>query len=181
MMRPSFPRSARSVGLLAFCVLAGPGLRAADSLLSVTFGDQHKDISAADLAQLAAAETDVVDHGKPHHYRGVAAHDVLALVGIPLGEKYRGTALALVVRVRAADGYVVLFSLAEFDPAFREQTILLADHMDGAPLPENAGPLRLVCPGDKRPARSIRQVVSLEVISLSTGERKRIALPKSQP
>ena len=100
---------------------------------------------------------------------------------MPQGEKFRGAALALVVRVRAADGYVVVFSLAEFDPAFREQTILLADHMDGAPLPATAGPLRLVCPGDKRPARSIRQVLSMEVISLATGERKRVALPKSQP
>jgi len=181
MTRSFFSRPWHSLFLLALCALAAPGLRAADSLLSVTFGDQHREVSAADLARLPSAEADVVDHGKPHHYRGVAARDVLALVGMPQGEKFRGAALALVVRVRAADGYTTVFALAEFDPAFREQTILLADQMDGAPLPANAGPLRLVCPGDKRPARSIRQVLSMEVISLATGERKRVALPKSQP
>lgn len=71
------------------------------------------------------------------------------------------------MRVRAADAYVAVFSLAEFDPAFREQAIILADAQDGAPLPAEAGPLRLVCPGDKRPARWVRQVISIEVVSLA--------------
>lgn len=149
-------------------VLACSGLCAAEPRLLVTYEAARRELAAADLAALPAVEVTALDHGQSHRYRGIAVRDVLALVDAPLGEKHRGSAAALAVRVRAADGYVVAFALAEFDAAFREQTILLVETQDGAPLPENAGPLRLVCPGDKRGARWVRQVTSLEVISLAT-------------
>jgi hypothetical protein len=63
----------------------------------------------------------------------------------------------------APDGYRVLFSLTEFDPAFSDRVILLADRRDGQPLDNREGPLRLVVPGDKRHARWIRGVDALEV------------------
>jgi len=44
--------------------------------------------------------------------------------------------------------------------------IILADHRDGKPLDAHEGPLRIVVPGDKRGARWIRGVTSLEVISV---------------
>jgi DMSO/TMAO reductase YedYZ molybdopterin-dependent catalytic subunit len=57
-----------------------------------------------------------------------------------------------------------VFALAEFEDAFNSRTILLVDRQDGQPLPEAIGPLRLVVPGDKRPARWARMVTSLEVV-----------------
>ena len=63
----------------------------------------------------------------------------------------------------APDGYRVLFSLAEFDPAFNQRVILLADQRDGRPLDKREGPLRLVIPGDKRHARWVRGVSDLQV------------------
>jgi DMSO/TMAO reductase YedYZ molybdopterin-dependent catalytic subunit len=61
----------------------------------------------------------------------------------------------------------VVFALAEFDPAFSDRSIILAEQQDGQPLPDNAAPFRVVVPGDSHPARWIRQVKSIEVISLN--------------
>jgi DMSO/TMAO reductase YedYZ molybdopterin-dependent catalytic subunit len=156
-----------SLRLMLLFVSICSGLWAAEPHLVVVYGANRKELVAADLATLPVVETEAVEHGKPHRFRGIAVRDVLALVEAPVWEKGRRSVLTFVVKARAADGYVVIFALAEFDAAFREQTILLADTEDGSPLPESTGPLRFVCPGDKRGARSIRQVTSLEVIALA--------------
>jgi DMSO/TMAO reductase YedYZ molybdopterin-dependent catalytic subunit len=93
--------------------------------------------------------------------------DILGLVGAPSGDSLRGKALALVVRVTGADGYAVVFALAEFDPGFNDRTIILTDEQDSQPLPDNAAPFRVVIPGDTHPARWVRQVKSIEVIPLA--------------
>jgi hypothetical protein len=67
--------------------------------------------------------------------------------------------------VEAADGYRVVFALAEIDPAFATREIILADKRDGKALDAKEGPLRIVAPGDKRPARWVRQVVTLRLIA----------------
>ena len=66
----------------------------------------------------------------------------------------------------APDGYRVLFSLTEFDPAFSDRVILLADRRDGKRLENREGPLRLIVPGDKSHARWIRGVTTLEVVKV---------------
>ena len=152
-MHPSFR-------LAALFVLVCSGLWAAEPKLSVSYGANRKELTATDLAKLPLVEVEALDHGKPYRFRGIAVRDVLATVEAPTWEKARRAAVTFVVRACAADGYVVIFALAEFDPVFREQSILLADRQDGVPLPESDGPLRFVCPGDKRGARSLRQVIS---------------------
>ena len=71
--------------------------------------------------------------------------------------------MALYLLVDAADDYRVVFALPEVDPAFTERMVLLADHRDGQPLAVVEGPLRLVAPDEKRPARWVRQVRSCTV------------------
>lgn len=44
-----------------------------------------------------------------------------------------------------------------------DRVILLADIKDGQPLPPGEGPFRVIVPGEKRPARWVRQVRSLTV------------------
>jgi DMSO/TMAO reductase YedYZ molybdopterin-dependent catalytic subunit len=88
---------------------------------------------------------------------------VLERIDAPLGQRLRGPALRSYVVVRAADGYAVVLSLAEVDPAMRQSTIIVADRADGQPLPADDGPFRLVVEGDTRPARSVRQVTAIEV------------------
>ncbi|MGH7995422.1 MAG: hypothetical protein ACREFX_03620 [Opitutaceae bacterium] len=59
---------------------------------------------------------------------------------------------------------ITLFAVSEFDGAFGNRTILLVDRQAGRPLAPGEGPWRLVCPGDKRPARWARMVIELDVI-----------------
>lgn len=103
-----------------------------------------------------------------HVYEGPLLIDVLKAVGAPTGHELRGPALASVVLASAADGYQVAYGLAEADPGTRSNRIILADRADGAALDTDAGPFQIVVEGDLRPARSIRQVVSLQVRSLAS-------------
>jgi DMSO/TMAO reductase YedYZ molybdopterin-dependent catalytic subunit len=51
--------------------------------------------------------------------------------------------------------------MAEIDPAFEGKQILLADQVNGQPMP--AGEIRLVVPGDRRGGRSVRDVVRIDI------------------
>jgi DMSO/TMAO reductase YedYZ molybdopterin-dependent catalytic subunit len=97
-------------------------------------------------------------------YDGVPLIDILTQAGVPTGEAIRGRELAKYVVVTGADGYRVVFALAELDAAFTDRTVLLADGQNGSMLPDNALPYQLIVPGEKRPARWVRQVVSIEVV-----------------
>jgi DMSO/TMAO reductase YedYZ molybdopterin-dependent catalytic subunit len=68
-----------------------------------------------------------------------------------------------VVLVSARDGYGVAVTLAETDPLFRKDRVLLADEANGAPLPDTQGPYRLVIEGDQRGARLARMVTQIEL------------------
>ena len=106
------------------------------------------------------------DRGLRVEFQGVALRDVLIKAGIPFGDALRGPALARVVIASAPDGYRVAYAIAELDAAFTDQVVLVADRRDGRPLLPDTGPLQIVVPNDKRPARWIRQVKKIEVRQL---------------
>jgi hypothetical protein len=117
-----------------------------------------------EFAQLPRTAVQVRDRdGTVATYAGVLRRDVLALAGVPLGEQLRGDRLAMYVVVEAADGYRVVFALAELDTAFTDRVVLVADRRDDQPLAPTEGPLRLVIPGEKRHARWVRQVIALSI------------------
>jgi hypothetical protein len=120
--------------------------------------------SAAQIAALPHVKLDALDHDKPAQFEGVPLAKLLAAAGIQLGDTLRGARMAEALLAEAADGYKVVFALAEFDPAFATREIILADKRDGKALDAKEGPFRVVVPGDKRPARWIRQVTSLKVV-----------------
>ena len=101
---------------------------------------------------------------KSETYEGVLLEEILIRAGVPHGEQLRGPAMSSYVIAEAEDGYRVIFSLAELDPGILESAVLVADTMDGAPLPGKLGPLRLVAPREKRPARWVRMLKSITVI-----------------
>ncbi|NIG56632.1 molybdopterin-dependent oxidoreductase [Chitinophaga sp. Cy-1792] len=101
--------------------------------------------------------------GKSHVYSGVALYDILQAAGVTFGTALRGENMAKYLLVKSGDGYEVLFSLPEIDPAFNDKTILLAMESDGQPLPSGKGPYRLVVPGEKRPARWVWEVTTLTI------------------
>ena len=117
----------------------------------------------AALAALPPAKVTAAAHDeKPAVWSGVALADVLRHAGA-LDKPLRGKGLALFVRVTATDHYQAVFALAELDPSIGGRTVLLADARDGQPLAGD-GPFRLVVPEDKRAARWVRGIVSVEVV-----------------
>jgi hypothetical protein len=156
-MRSRFLRSICSV--LFFCL----GL-SAQSLQVVDAEGHSTTLTAAQLAKAPRVTVNVRDHDTPATFEGVAVATVLSSAGIQLGDKLRGPRLTEALLAEASDGYQVVFALAELDPAFATREIILADTRDGKPLDAKGGPFRIVAPGDKRPARWIRQVTVLKVI-----------------
>ncbi|HTW87106.1 MAG TPA: molybdopterin-dependent oxidoreductase [Candidatus Binataceae bacterium] len=104
------------------------------------------------------------ERGEAAKYEGVPIVELLQRAGAPLGKELRGPNMKLYVVAKAADGYQVVFALPEFDPGFTDRVILLADRRDGHALSPREGPFRVVVPGEKRHARWIREVSTLEVL-----------------
>ena len=126
------------------------------------------DITASMLERLQRVEVSASMHGaKPVRYSGATLQSLLhARFNAASGERLRGPWMAACVRATAADGYQVVFTLAELDPAFGNLQVLVADRQDDQPLAPEDGPLRLVVPSDQRGARSLRQLVRLEIVEL---------------
>ena len=117
-----------------------------------------------DMAIFRRVSTEMTDRdGKVHRYAGIAVSDILQKAGLAMGKQLHGENLAQYMLAKAGDGYTVAFSLAELDSSFAEKTIILADEVDGAPLPNGKGPFRIIVPGEKKPARSLWEVRTLIV------------------
>ncbi len=159
-------------GLIVSAAEVGPAAQAQQSAADVVLRVEGlvaspRTLTAAQLAALPHHEQRTTDkEGQPHLYRGVALRDVLHLAGAPEGKAIHGPVLAQAVLATAADGYQVVFALPEIDADFSPQTILLADHRDGQPLPAHDGPYQLVVPFEKKPARWVRQLASLRVVKV---------------
>lgn len=121
-------------------------------------------LSTTELAALPRAAVETNNDGIAVRYEGVWLHDVLKHAGVPAGEELRGPAMTGYVLVTAQDGYQVLFSVAELDPAFAGNTVLLADTANGKPLTGMEAPFRLVAPKERRGARAARAVARIEVV-----------------
>jgi hypothetical protein len=119
-----------------------------------------------DLAKMHRASVHTKSNGMETVYEGVWLHEVLKKAGVPQGSELRGKALTSYVLAEAQDGYQVVFSLAELDPSFIDNEILLADTANGKPLFGAQGRFRLVASKDKPGARSIRMLTKLEVVQL---------------
>lgn len=148
-------------GLLLFSL----GLRA-QSIQLVDVEGHSTTLTAAQLAKTPRVTVNVRDHDTPAVFEGVPLATVLSSAGIQLGDKLRGPRLTEALLVEASDGYKVVFALAELDPAFATREIILADTRDGKPLDTKEGPFRIVAPGDKRPARWVRQVTALRILAV---------------
>jgi len=121
--------------------------------------------TATDLAQLPRTTLTVSDRdGTRIAYEGVLLREILQRAGVPQGEQLRGSNLARYLVVEGADGYEVVFGLPEFDPAFGNRVILLADRRDGHALTADEAPLRLVIPDDRRRARWVRKITRMRVV-----------------
>lgn len=106
------------------------------------------------------------EDGRVVIFEGVLVGEILRRAGAPLGAELRGNALTTYVMASARDGYQVVFSLAELDPALTGSSVVLADTIDGKPLLDSQGPLRIVVPKDARPSRGVRMLERLDVVAV---------------
>ena len=125
-------------------------------------------IDASELHKLPRVEartTDPHDQGKEITYSGTPLVEVLKAGGLLLDSGMAGIreTVTMTVLVEATDGYRAVFSLAELDPELIDRVVLLADTKDGQPLPPREWPFRIIVPGEKRPARWVRQVKAVTV------------------
>jgi DMSO/TMAO reductase YedYZ molybdopterin-dependent catalytic subunit len=125
---------------------------------------QELKLTGADLSKMNQVTVNLKDRdGKEHPYTGVPVLDILNKAGVTTGKQLRGENLTKYVMVKCADGYEVLYSLAELDTAFTGKITILATESEGKPLPAGKGPFRLVIPGEGKPARSCFQVVEFVI------------------
>ena len=123
-------------------------------------------LTAESLAQMPRATATVSSGGIDTQYEGVWLHEILKKAGLPGGEALRGKMLTTYVLAEAQDGYQVVFSLGELDPALGDTPILVADRANGRPLFGENGAFRIVVPRDMRGARSVRMLVKIEVVQV---------------
>lgn len=123
------------------------------------------DLKLADLGQYPQTAVIRKDKdGKEHTYSGVMLSAILQKAGVTLGKELRGKNLTKYIVVEASDGYRVVFALAELDKDFTDRAIILADLVDGGPLPPADGPFRIIIQDEKKPARCIKQVTAIKVV-----------------
>jgi hypothetical protein len=135
------------------------------SQVTVVVDGTPNTIAARVLQKLPRDTTTMVFHEQPPmRYEGVSLAAVLHEAGVRT-DSLRGEALATRLVIEASDGYRIVITLADLDPSLGARRMILADRVGGQPLPADEGPWRLIIPGDQRPARSARQVVTIRVLS----------------
>jgi DMSO/TMAO reductase YedYZ molybdopterin-dependent catalytic subunit len=123
-------------------------------------------LSPGDIKAMPRTTVTVTAEGRDEKYEGVLVGEILKRAGAPLGRDLTGAAVASYIVASAKDGYRAVFSLAEVDPEFTANDIIVADTADGKPLFDYQGPLRIVAPNDKRGARSVRMLQKIDVVRL---------------
>ena len=151
--------------LILACLTQPAAAQAGDSLLREA-PDGRRVLHAAEWAGLPQNTMRVQFHEQPPQtYSGVSLPTLFRLIGVRT-DSLRGKNLSLRVIIEAADGYLVVLSLADLDPTLGGRQVLLADRVDGHPLPAKEAPFRLLIAGDQRPSRWARQIVAVRVRAL---------------
>lgn len=101
---------------------------------------------------LGAVEIDWTHRDQTHRYRGVPLSAVAST---------RVATRSGAITVHARDGYHATFSAYELDPEVGPTRAYLVWRVDGAALPAEEGPFRLVVPTDRSGARSVRELIVL--------------------
>jgi hypothetical protein len=132
-----------------------------------TYEGKTLTLSPSELAALPHKTVAVFNaHTKAQEqYAGVPLADLLAKVGVPSGEDVRGKLFLLGIVASGTDGYGVLYSLAEVDPAIHTGEVIVADTLDGQKLSKD-GAFKLVSSEERRPARWVRNLTSISVVKV---------------
>jgi hypothetical protein len=143
---------------------AGQTVDAATAPVKISFSDKSAEWTVSKIAELPHQTITVHNAhiNADQTFSGVPLIQLLTPLGVP--EKPKGKDFKLYVLVEGRDGYKVVFAIGEIAPDVHDGTVLLADTVDGKPIAEN-GPIQLVCTGEKRPARWVRNVAAIRVLA----------------
>jgi hypothetical protein len=132
--------------------------------LKITFGDKSAVWTSPSLAALPHTTITVYnEHAKANQtFSGVPLADLLTPLGVP--SKPRGKDFRLYIVAEGSDGYQVVYSIGEVTPDVHDGTVLVADTVDGKSLGNN-GLFQLVATGEKRPARWVRNLVGIRLMT----------------
>jgi hypothetical protein len=124
-------------------------------------------LDSSNLERMKHVEVKAISHQDHHEhsFSGVPLSVIISQSGAIPDNQLRGKYLSKYILVTGADGYKAVIAIPETDPAFTDNTIILADREDGKILDKNTGSFQIIVPGDKRPARCVRQVVAIDILS----------------
>ena len=163
------PRKLLALVLLQVAFL--PGIAAAQVILKL-HGDlvtstnyspqQFAQLPHTDIAYQRRIEAAGAPEVSKVSYRGVLLKDLLARAG--MDDRQRRDFRRAVVIVRAADGYVAIFTWGELFNTDVGKHVLVVREIDGRPLPQSEGALALRSFSDHRPGpRHVRLMTEIEV------------------
>jgi hypothetical protein len=132
-----------------------------------TYEGKTLTVTPEELAALPHKSVSVFNaHSKTNETcSGVPLADLLSKAGVPLGEAVRGKLFMVGVVAAGTDGYGVLYSLAEVDPAIHTGDVIVADTVDGKKLDKD-GAFKMVSSEERRPARWVRNLTSISVVKV---------------
>lgn len=137
---------------------------------SLTLVYQAKTLSLSQSEFAALPHTTVTvfnGHSKKNEtYSGVPLNALLAKLGVPQGEAVRKELFMTGVIAEGTDGYKALYSIAEVDPTIHTGQILVADTLDGKPIGAD-GAFKMISTEEKRPARWVRNLDKISVITVT--------------
>lgn len=138
-------------------------------VLRISASPYHEDMMLTRPELKALPQTTVKVHNArsktDETYTGVRVADLLAKMNAPLGQKLHGLALSAFLVATGSDGYAAVLALAEADPTFHSGEVIVAYRLNGKPLDAKSGPFKLIVTDDKRQARWIPNLVSIELKS----------------
>ena len=147
---------------LALALAVAPVAALAQSLTVVATDGRTKVLAGTDLVDLPRAKVTANLETGTKTYEGPVLAYVLRAGGLPVGPRLHGDPLRAYVVMTGADGFAAVYSLAELDKDFHDDVVILADQVDGKPLPTKEAPWRLVSSGDKKGWRSVYGLVRIE-------------------
>jgi hypothetical protein len=136
------------------------------SLVLTVYG-KTTTLTVADLQALPQKTITVHnEHTKADEtYTGVVLSDLLAKYGAPFDRANEKTIFHSYIRAEGTDHYYVLYSGSEVEGALHNADVMIALTLDGKPLADD-GQLKLVASGDKRPARWVRNLSAISVVTV---------------
>lgn len=152
----------RSAAFALAVLLAAAAPAAAQSLKVTGLDGSTRTLAAADLEGLPRASANLTENGKTQAYEGPLLSHVLRAAGLPMGQRLHGDPLRAYLVVAGSDGFEAVYALLEVDRETHDDTVILADRVDGGPLPAKQAPWRVVSAADRKGWRAVYGVATIE-------------------